>query len=108
MRENVKLLTHTHTLSPSVQVRVFVHSATGQVIEKDLTYMDHEPFGEEEEEGVGAHNKTANKSVAMDLTCVDSVSSEPTLTSTSNGQVWTQLYCGCGCVGGYGCVWVCV
>lgn len=68
------------------QVRVFVHSATGQVTEQDLSCVGHEPYVEEEEGS--AHNKTTTKSVPMDLTLgVESVESDTNLNITGGMQV---------------------
>ena len=69
-----------------LQVRVFIHSTNGQVMEQDLSTVGHEPLPLLEEsmggmasEEVGSHNQTTTKSVAMDLTGVESVPSEPNL-----------------------------
>lgn len=66
-----------------LQVRVFIHSTNGQVMEQDLSTVGHEPLPLLEEsiggitsEEVGPHDHTTNKSVAMDLTGVES---EPNL-----------------------------
>ena len=67
-------------------MRVFVHSATGQVTEQDLSCVGHEPYVEEEEGS--AHNKTTTKSVPMDLTLgVESVESDTNLNTTGGMQV---------------------
>ena len=65
---------------------MFIHSTNGQIMEQDLSTVGHEPLPLLEEsigvvvsEEAGPHNHTTNKSVAMDLTGVESVPSEPNL-----------------------------
>ena len=86
-------------INPAVlhQVRVFIHSTNGQVMEQDLSTVGHEPLPLLEEsiggmanEEAGPHDHTTNKSVAMDLTGVESVPSEPNLAAF-------QQVCVCVC-----------
>ena len=65
---------------------MFIHSTNGQIMEQDLSAVGHEPLplledstGGVASEETGLHDHTTNKSVAMDLTGVESVPSEPNL-----------------------------
>ena len=89
------------SLYPLHQVRVFIHSTNGQVVEQDLSAVGHEPLpsleasiGGVASEEVGAHDDTTNKSMAMDLTLgVESVPSEPNLAAFQ--QVHWELFVPC-------------
>lgn len=84
---NDLLLVTLPSLCPHCQVRVFIHSTNGQVMEQDLSAVGHEPLpsleasiGGVASEEMGTHDDTTNKSMAMDLTLgVESVPSEPNL-----------------------------
>ena len=59
---------------------MFVHSATGQIHEEVSEEKEHEVAGTPHH---GLHNETTTKSVAMEMTLIEGVASDPCMTITT-------------------------